>query len=271
MYTRPTTRSTLGGGGGGLSGPFPPDLLILAGVLLLSVTLSAFESTRFIPQLLTITPLVWQSLFLWQVVTYPFIETGGPSLWFILTLVMLFLWGRDVYWGLGRRHFWRLLLFAGIGAGIIAALVDLALTLSGWIAPNRLVMMQGWTLLAILLAAWARAHRGATILFMFILPIQAEYYVILELLLAFLGFLGTRDVAGFVGICTAIGLGWYYVDRSGRIGLRKKDLREYRLRMERWWIQQKLNRAKKKRGFRVIPGDKPGAPDRGPRKGPWVN
>jgi len=237
-------------------------------MMLLTVTLSAFASTRFIPLLLTITPLVWQRGFLWQLVTYPFVETGGPSLWFVLTLVMLFLWGRDVFWGLGRRHFWRMLLFAGIGAGIVATLVDLATTLSGWSPPNRFVMMQGWTILAILLAAWARAHRGATILFMFILPIEAGYYVILELLLAFLGFLGTRDVAGFVGICTSIGLGWLYVDRSGRIGLGRKDLREYRLRLERWWIQQKLNRARKKRGFRVIPGEKD---VRGVRKGPWVN
>jgi len=266
VYTRPTTRQSFGGGG--LSGPFPRDLLLIAGVMLLTVTLSAFASTRFIPLLLTITPLVWERGFLWQLVTYPFVDTGGPSLWFVLTLVMLFLWGRDVFWGLGRRHFWRMLLFAGIGAGIVATLVDMATTLSGWVPPSRFVMMHGWTILAVLLAAWARAHRGATILFMFILPIEAGYYVILELLLAFLGFLGTRDVAGFVGICTAIGLGWLYVDRSGRIGLGKKDLREYRLRLERWWIQKKLNRAKKKRGFRVIPGEKD---VRGVRKGPWVN
>lgn len=267
MYVRPTARQSFGGGG--LSGPFPRDLLLLAGILLLTVTLSAFASTRFIPLLLTITPLVWQRGFLWQLVTYPFVETGGPSLWFVLTLVMLFLWGRDVYWGLGRRHFWRMLLFAGIGAGIVATLVDMATTLSGWTPPNRFVMMQGWTILAVLLAAWARAHRGATVLFMFVLPIEASYYVILELLLAFLGFLGTRDVAGFVGICTSIGLGWLYVDRSGRIGLRRKDFREYRLRLERWWIQQKLNRAKKKRGFRVIPGERDSRS--GGRKDPWVH
>lgn len=265
MYTRPTTRQSFGGGG--LSGPIPRDLIVIAGVLLISVTLGAFESTRIVPLLLTITPLVWQRGFLWQLGTYPFVNTGGPSFWFIVTLILLFLWGRDVFWGLGRRHFWRMLLFAGIGGGILAALVDLTLDLSGWAAPRRYELMQGWTLMAILLAAWARAHRGATVLFMFILPIEAGYYVALELLGAFLGLLVTRDVPGFVGICTAIGLGWLYIDRSGRIGLGKKDLREYRLRLERWWIQQKLNRAKKKRGFRVIPGEK----DRGVRKGPWVN
>lgn len=264
MYVRNTTRQ--GFGGGGLSGPIPRDLLFLAGVMLLTLTLSAFESTRIIPLLLTITPLVWQRGFLWQLVTYPFVETGGASFWFIVTLVLLFLWGRDVFWGLGRRHFWRMLLFAGIGAGILATLVDVAIALSGWAAPNRFEMMQGWTLMLIVIAAWARAHRGATVLLFFILPIEAGYYVALELLGVFIGFLGTRDVPGFVGLCTAIGLGWLYVDRSGRIGLGKKDFREYRLRLERWWIQQKLNRAKKKRGFRVIPGEKDVR-----RKGPWVN
>ena len=266
MYVRPTVRQSFGGGG--LSGPFPRDLLLIAGVMLLTVTLSSFPSTASIPDALTITPDVWEKLYLWQLVTYPFVESRGPSLWFVLTLVMLFLWGRDVFWGLGRRHFWRMLLFAGIGGGVVATLVYILTKLSGWIPPNPFVMMHGWTILAILLAAWARAHRGATILFLFILPIEAGYYVILELLLAFLGFLGTRDLAGFLGICASIGLGWLYVDRSGRIGLGKKDLREYRLRLERWWIQQKLHRAKKKRGFRVIPGEKD---DRGVRKGPWVN
>jgi hypothetical protein len=268
VYVRQTSRPTFGGGG--LSGPFPRDVLFLAGLLLLSVTLSSFDSTRIVPLLLTITPAVWQSGFLWQLATYPFVTTSGPSLWFILTLIMLFLWGRDVFWGLGRRHFWRLLLFSGIGAGILAALVDMTLTLSGWEPPNRFVLLQGWTLLAVLLAAWARAHRGATILFMFILPIEATWYVALELLLAFLGFLGTRDVPGFVGLCASIGLGWLYVDRGGRIGLRRKDLREYRLRLERWWIQQKLNRAKKERGFRVIPGERDSRGGRGGRD-PWVH
>ena len=131
-------------------------------------------------------------------------------------------------------------------------------------------MMQGWILMAIIISAWARAHRGATVLLMFILPIEAGYYVALELLGAFLGLLVTRDVPGFVGICTCIGLGWFYVDRSGRIGLGKKDLREYRLRMERWWIQRKLKQAKKKRGFRVISGEGERPGGRGGRD-PWVH
>jgi hypothetical protein len=237
------------------------------------MTLSSplFEGTRLslVPQLLTITQAVWRRGFVWQLATYPFVHPAGPSLWFVVNLILLFLWGRDVYWGLGRRHFWRLLLFAGIGAGLLATAADVLGSLAGWQPRTPFLLMQGWTLLSILLAAWARAHRGATILFMFILPIEAGWLIALELLLAFLGFLGTRDLPGFVGICAAIGISWSYIARSGRLGLGKRDLREVRLRLERWWIQRKLDRAKKKRGFRVIPGERGKGGDT--RKGPWVN
>jgi hypothetical protein len=234
------------------------------------MTLSSFEGTRFLPEYLTISPDVWRWGFLWQVATYPYVEAWGPSFGFVINVILLFLWGRDVYWGLGRRHFWRLLLIAGVGAGVLAVLVHMAGVLAtGWSPERPFLMLQGWTLMSILLAAWARAHRGATILFMFILPIEAGWLIALEILLAFIGFLVTKDLPGFVGICAAIGISWLYIARSGRIGLGKRDLREYRLRLERWWIQRKLERAKKKRGFRVIPGDRSGGGD--VRKGPWVN
>ncbi len=277
MNVRPG-RTILGGGGGGLSGPIPRDLIVIAAILLVTVTLSSFPSTRLIPDLLTITPAAWQSGFVWQVATYPYVEAHGPSLGFVINIILLFLWGRDVYWGLGRRHFWRLLVFSSVGAGLLAVLADAAGTLAGWVSAQRFLMMQGWTLLAILLSAWARANRGATILFMFILPIEAGWLVALEILLAFLGFLITKDLPGFVGVCAAIGISWSFIARRGKVGLGKKDLREYRLRLERWWIQRKLQRMKKKRGFRVVPGDGGGGagsngPGRGGdvRKGPWVN
>lgn len=269
MNVRPG-RTILGGGGGGLTGPIPRDLFLIAAALLVTMTLSSFPGTDKFPPYLTLTPDVWQRGFLWQLATYPYVEAWGPSFGFVINVILLFLWGREVYWGLGRRHFWRLLLTASIGAAILGVLVDMAMNLSGWIPASRLQMLQNWTLLTILLAAWARAHRGATILFMFILPIEATWLIALEILLAFIAFLATKDLAGFVGICAAIGISWAYISRGGRIGFGKRDFREYRLRLERWWIQRKLDRAKKKRGFRVIPGDRG---DRGGdvRKGPWVN
>jgi hypothetical protein len=264
---RTTQRIPLGGFG---SGPIPRDLWILLAVLFVTFSLQFFQSTALLPALLRLTPLVWQRGFLWQLATYPFIGYGGPSVWILLELYILFLFGRDVFAGLGRRHFWRLVLTAGILAAVVAAAVHALGALAGGmqdIAPFGLMQGQR-VLMAIFIAAFATANRNATILFLFILPIEARWFLGIEILFAFIGFLQTRDLPGFLGICAAVGVSYLYIRSGG--GRRKGGLgfRELRLRLERWWIQSKLDRMKKKRGFRVIQGEN--RPSGGKRE-PWVH
>src|SRR5436305_568398 len=119
----------------------------------------------------------------------------------------------------------------------------------------------------IILGAFATAHRDATIYLFFFLAIPARWMLLVEILFAFMAYLFSKDLPGFVGICAAVGLSYLYVRSSGSLRGGRRSLREMRLRLEKWWIQRKLDRARRKRGFKVIPGDK------GPnvRKGPWVN
>lgn len=272
MVTRnPYSRGPMGGGlgGFGLAGPAPRDVLILLGVLFVTFALRFFESTAIVPALLQLTPLVWTRGWVWQLVTYPFIGAAGSGLFFLLDLLILYMFGRDVFFGLYRKHFWRMILWSSIGGALVAVLVHVLLTVAGlpW-APAPFAIMQGqWILLAILIAAFATAQRDATIYLMFILPIPAFWMLWVEILFAFLAFLFTKDLPGFCGICAAVGLSYLYVRSSGSLRGGKRTLREMRLRLEKWWIQRKLDRARRKRGFKVIPGDK------GPnvRKGPWVN
>ena len=251
-------RISLGGFG---TGAVPRDLWVLLGVLFVTFSLQFFRSTALIVAALRLTPLVWQRLWIWQLATYPFIGAGGPSFWILLELYFLFSFARDVFDGLGRRHFWRLVMTVSILSALVAVGVDVLTTLTGWLAsPQPFVLMQGqWLLLTIVVAAFATAHGRATIMFMFVLPIEARWFLALEILFAFIGFLQTRDLVGFLGLCAAVGLSYAYV-RSG--GGRRKGWREMRLRMERWWIEKKLARMKRKRGLRVISGDK---------RGPWVH
>jgi hypothetical protein len=252
----------------GFGGPAPRDLLVLLGVLFATFTLRFFEPTRIVPQLLELTPLVWRTGFVWQLATYPFIGYGSPGIWFLLELLILYMFGRDVYLGLYRRHFWRLLLWSGIGAAVIAVAVHIAMTFSGAAVPAAFSLMQGQRmLLAIFIAAFATAHGDATIYLFFVLPIRARWFLGLEILFAFMAFLGTKDLPGFLGICAAVGLTYGYVRSSGSFRSGKRRFREMRLRLEKWWIQKKLDRARKKRGFKVIPGEK----GQNVRKGPWVN
>jgi hypothetical protein len=256
--------------GFGLGGPVPRDLLILIGVLFVTFTLRFFESTAIVPALLQLTPMAWQRGWVWQLATYPFVGFGAPGIWFLLELFILYTFGKDAYQGLYRRHFWRLIAWSAVGAALAAVLVHVLLTVTGAMAvPLPFAIMQGQRmLLVIFIAAFATAHADATILLFFILPIRAKWFLWLEIVFAFMAFLSTRDLPGFVGICAATALANLYVRSSGSMRGGKKTLREMRLRTERWWIQRKMERERKKRGFRVIKGDREGPST---RKGPWVN
>jgi hypothetical protein len=266
VYPRRSTTTGSFGGFGGLTGPIPRDLLILFGVLFATFAMQYFQATGFVIQLLRLSPLVWERGFVWQVATYPFIGFGG-GIFFLISLIFLYLFARDVFYGFGRRHFWRLVLFAAIGSGIVALLADFLGRLAGFAAPQPFSLMQGQLLLwAVFVAAFATANRGATI-YLIIFPIEARWFLALEILIAFIGFLQSRDFAGFLGICTAVGIGYVYVKNGGR-GIK---LREIRLRIERRWIEWKLDRNKRKRGFRVIPGEGGRGGNGEVKKGPWVH
>ncbi|HEX2645044.1 MAG TPA: hypothetical protein VHU81_18740 [Thermoanaerobaculia bacterium] len=272
VYARNPGRFTLPGLGGP-GGAIPRDLLILLGVLFATYSLQFFHATAVWMGILQLTPFVWLRGLVWQVATYPFIAAQVSPLWFLLGLLFLFWFGRDVYAGLGRRHFWRMVMWSSVGAALVAVLAAVIQARFAGLPSSVFFLMQGQQMLmTIFIAAFATANRHATIYFMFVLPIQARWFLGLEIVLAFLGFLTTKDFPGFLGICAAVGLTYSYLTH----GFGRRGFREIRLRIERWWIQQKLERAKRKRGLRVIQG-KGQKGSRGPaddgevRRGPWVH
>jgi hypothetical protein len=256
----------------GLSGTPPRDLLAILAALFITYSLSFFEATRAVPRAMLLTAETWRSAQVWRLATYPFVGIGGGGIWFLVELLILYMFGKDVFFGLYRRHFWRLIASAAIGAGLVAVVVHALLTLSGlMLVPEPFVLMQGQRLLVVVfIAAFATAHADATILLFFVLPLRARWFLGLEILLAFLGFLTSRDLPGFLGICAAVGISYVYVRSSGSLGRGgRRTLREMRLRIERWWLQKKLERNRRKSGLRVIPGGQ-GGRGGNVRKGPWT-
>ena len=108
MYGR-QSYSTRSFGIGGFSRP-PQDLIVLLAVVFVTYSFQFFASTAWITGLLHLSPAVWRAGFVWQVVTYAFAGFGPASVWFLLELLILYWFGSDVYWQLGRRGFWRLVL-----------------------------------------------------------------------------------------------------------------------------------------------------------------
>ena len=243
-------------------GPPPRDVIILLVVLFGTFSLQFFESTRALIELLRLTPAVWQQGFLWQLGTYPFIGRGGPSIWILLELFILYIFTKDVFARLGRRDFWRLFAWT-VGASAGAAVLVQLLT-QGAGAPSPFTLMQGQRmLLVIAIAAFATLFGHATIYLFFVLPVRARAFLWIEILLGFIGFLGTRDLAGFVGICVAVGL-TYNILSAGSL---QKVLREGYLRVEQQQIKWKLARMRKKRGLHVVKPPK----EKSDRDDPWVH
>jgi len=259
--------------GGFSSGMAPPrDLIALLVVVFVTFTFQFFAATEGIVALLRLTHRVWSGGFLWQLVTYPVIGAGTPSFWFLIELVILFWFGRDVYYRLGRRSFWRTLFVGTLVAGAVASLTQLVAALlggglgAGLAAP--IVLLQGQHVLVVLLiAAFAVLFADATIYLFFVVPVRARWFIAIEILLAFLGYLQTKDLAGFLGLCGGVAGVWFFLHG----GLRKlaRTPREGWLRLQRWWMEQRLRRLRRRRGFTVIPGDRGGG-GRGGR-GPYVN
>ena len=248
------------GGFGGPSGRPPRDLLALLAVLFLTFALQFFEPTAFVPALLRLTPAVWRSGFLWQLGTYALSGVGGPSLWFLLELLIVYWFGADVRAHLGRRGFWRLLAWAVPSAALIAVAIEIAVeTIVGQsTTPVPFQLMQGQrVVMTILIAAFATIFKDATVLAFFVLPVRARWFLWLGILIGFVAYLGTKDLAGFAGICAATGISVLVLSRP-----------HSRNRLRRWWLEwrrrrltHKVDRLAKRRGLRVVDrDDEPGGP-----------
>jgi hypothetical protein len=282
MTTPGYRRVQIGGFGSGR--PVPMDIWVLLGVVFVTFTLAQFAATAGIIGLLRLTPLAWRYGLVWQLGTYPFVGFGGPNLWFLLELFILGLFGKDVFWRLGRKSFWKLLAWSAVAAGLAAVVVDAVVTLLGG-SPlfTTFVIMQGQHMLVVLMiAAFAVLYRDATILLFFILPVQARWFLWIEILFAFMAFLGTKDLAGFVGICTGVAVTYSLLTRGGLTRGLRGGRRELWLRIQQKWIRWRLGRLRKQRDFRVLEGEGRRDRDRGRggdgsgdgdgvHRGPWVN
>ena len=246
-----------GGGFGGIGGsgaPVSKDLIGILVALFVTFSLQFFQGTAVIPDFLRLTTDVFRG-FVWQPFTYAFVGWGASGIWFLLSLLILFWFGRDVFWRVGRQAFWLMLARGTIGAAIIAVIVQLVMTVSdiGAAGPGAFQLMQGQRiLLAIVIAAFATLWGEATILLFFVLPVKAKWFLWLEVLFAFIGFHESKDFAGFCGICTAVFLTYSGFQRGGARNL----LRNWRKRVEAFILQKRLDRLKRKRKFDIIDGGK---------------
>ncbi|MEM9553488.1 MAG: hypothetical protein AAGC60_04465 [Acidobacteriota bacterium] len=254
-----------GGGFGGMQlampGPPPVDILWLLGVLFVTYALDAFVAGKALVSMLQMTSLAWSRGFLWQPLTYPF-AADFTGLWFLLSGLIIWWFGGDVFRALGRKRFWTVFLSATVGGGVAAALVDATLHALGGATAYPFVLMQGTQVVAaVLIVAFAALFANATIL-LIVLPIRAGWFLWIEIAFVVVGFLSTKDFPGFVGMLLVIGITYWSVTGDGP--LRRLD--RLRLRLRHWWISRQMKQRRGKSGLRLVDDESDG-----PTRGPWVH
>ncbi len=245
----------------GLDGPIPRDILVLMACLFVTYSLSAFQATLELVAAAQLSRAIWQEGFFWQFVTYPFAAGYGNPLGLILSLWMILVFGKQVYYFVGRKAFWKTFFSSTMAAAGVAVTIQYLMDWAG-MSPTFFLpfgMMQGQLIvLTVLITGFATLYGHSTIYLMFVLPVKASWFIGLEILFAFLAFLSSKDLAGFIGICTAVTVAYFLFSGVSP----KRFLHEIRLRIQRKLIEARLRRMRKGKG-------KGG--DDGVVQGPWVH
>jgi hypothetical protein len=240
----------------GFSSGYPSDVIALVAIVFVTFSMQFFAQTAMLLDFVRLTPMVARG-WVWQLLTYPVIGVGDAGFFVLLGLVFLFFFARDVHARLGRLRFWQLLGWScGIG-GAVAVLIDLLARLVHHVPEASLATCQGqYMLWAVIASAFAVLYRGEQIL-LIVIPVPAWWLLPLELIFAFVAFLRTHDLAGFLGICAGIFVAWALITRRGLLGAG----REAWLRTQSWWLRRRMGRLRRKRGFHVVSD----------RKDPWLH
>ena len=157
--------------------------VLLVGVFTLSMIvvtmLSAFRAESLISALSLDTSALWRGQ-IWRLVTWPLLN--GPSIWFVLSMVMLFFFGREVERLLGRTG---LLKFTGLLAA--------ALTIVTVLLPRG--QLAGCDQLGFgIFLAFAIIQPGALMMF----GLAAKWVALILIGISALGSLANRDGTGLV-------------------------------------------------------------------------
>jgi len=185
---------------------------------------------------------------IWQLGTYLFLHGG---IWHLLVnMFTLWMFGITLEKDWGTRRFLRYYFLCGVGAGLCDVLVNAMLGRWGTSTIGASGAIYG------LLLAFGVLYPDVTILFAFLFPIKAKYFVMIYGGIELLAALGTQN-SGVSNIAHLGGMAFGFAYLKMHFPTLRLD--DVRL----WYRNYKLQRNKKK--FQVY------MRKRGSGPGPWVN
>jgi len=176
-----------------------------------------------------VSPAWFGSLQLWQPFAYQFAH-GTQFFWFLADALVLYFFGGSLEraWGYGR------FLFFFFACGIIAALAAMALVPLLHIYPVFLGMLATFSAMVV---AFATLDPYATVLFSFLIPIQARWLAVLSIALEIFGNTGIfgSPLTAVVSVGVTAIFAYYFTSSRLTLGsLFGRGAPTLRDRVERW-------------------------------------
>jgi membrane associated rhomboid family serine protease len=244
----PSQRSYSGSNFGYSFGPGPVTPAVK---ILIAINVVAFVLQMIAPQLTELFGLrprdVLESLYVWQPLTYMFLHGGIGHILF--NMLSLWMFGVELERMWGTAFFTRYYLVCGIGAAITTILCGFLPGDVGNQIYYPLTIGASGAVYGVLLA-WAMYFPERRILFYFLFPIQARYFVIIIGAISLFSAVGSSGsgVAHFTHLGGLL-VGWLYLR-----GRRMRLSAEIQYQFARW----RINRARRK--FDVHPGGRDDRP-----------
>ncbi len=165
------------------SGWFPPAtkwlLIVNTAIFIFTFLFHRSPLVQEVSGLMALTPRAAVEMFMvWQLATYMFLHGGFSHI--IWNMLALWMFGADLERSWGAARFLRYYMICGIGAGICVVVANYA---AG--TPDVATIGSSGAIFGILLA-YALLFPTRTILWGFLIPIQAKYFVMIVGAVAFL-------------------------------------------------------------------------------------
>ncbi len=165
------------------SGWFPPAtkwlLIVNTAIFIFTFLFHRSPLVQEVSGLMALTPRAAVEMFMvWQLATYMFLHGGFSHI--IWNMLALWMFGADLERSWGAARFLRYYMVCGIGAGICVVVANYA---AG--TPDVATIGSSGAIFGILLA-YALLFPTRTILWGFLIPIQAKYFVMIVGAVAFL-------------------------------------------------------------------------------------
>jgi membrane associated rhomboid family serine protease len=222
-----------------------PGALTPAVKILIGINVVAFLLQQVAPALVVMFGLqpaeVLESLQVWQPLTYMFLHGGISHILF--NMLSLWMFGVELERMWGTAFFTRYYLVCGVGAALTTIVCSFLPGSIGTQLYGSLTIGASGAIYGVLLA-YALYFPDRRILFYFLFPVPAKYFVMIIGAISFLSALG--NAGGGIAHFTHLGglaVGWLYL-RGRRVRLAS----EMRYQFSRW----RINRARKR--FDVHPG-----------------